>query len=73
MDVVGMDVQSSACCTSSLTSPLREWPDYFVLVIAAVEFAPAWKNVYYVESRGFQTMVDRQKSILFSALGLENS
>jgi hypothetical protein len=34
------------------TSPLREWSEYFVLVIVAVEFAPTWKNTYYVQSRG---------------------
>jgi hypothetical protein len=36
---------------------LRKWPKYFALVVAAVEFAPTWKNAYYVESRGFQMMV----------------
>jgi hypothetical protein len=36
------------------TSPLGEWLEHFSSVIAAVEFAPSWKNAYDV---GFQTMV----------------
>jgi hypothetical protein len=58
--VVDMDDQSSICCTSLCTSLLREWPDYFVLVMAAVKFAPTWKNAYSVESRGIPDDGDYQ-------------
>jgi hypothetical protein len=39
----------------------------FVLVIAAIEFAPTWKNAYYVESRGIPDDDDHR----FSALNRE--
>jgi hypothetical protein len=47
-----MDDQCLTCCSGLFNSPLREWPEYFALIIAAVEVAPIWKNSYYVESHG---------------------
>jgi hypothetical protein len=45
-----IDHQSSICCTSLFTSPFKEWPEHFVLVISAVEFAPICKSPDYLES-----------------------
>jgi hypothetical protein len=52
LDAILLFVNCALGSTSLFTSPLREWLEYFALIIAAAEFAPTWKNAYYVESSG---------------------
>jgi hypothetical protein len=52
--VIGVDDQCSACSTGLSASLVCEWLEdlALALAIAAVAFAPPWKNSYHVESRG---------------------
>jgi hypothetical protein len=55
-----MDNQFSIWATGLFTSPLREWLEYLSSVIAAVEFAPIWKNAHQVGSAGIPDNGDHQ-------------
>jgi hypothetical protein len=51
LGVVSMDDQSSTCCTSLFTSPLREWPEY--------PFVNSCCWIYtYLEERGLRGIRD---------------